>query len=337
VIDPVSPSLPTVTVVMPVLNEATSIEQSLEAVLKQDYPPELLEILVVDGGSTDATPTLVQSLAQRYPQIRLLSNPRRITPAALNVGILAACGDIIVRVDGHALIEPDYVSQCVRYLIEGKADNVGGLMRPSGATYIGQGVALATTSPFGVGDSKFHYSAQEQYVDTVYLGAYWRKTFDQIGLFDETLRINQDYELNYRLRQAGGKILLSPAICSTYTPRSSLAALWRQYFHYGQGKVQTLQKHPESLRWRQAVPPLFVAAFLSALLGAFFWRPLRCLFGLIAGCYLLANFVASTIGAKRGGWRYGPVLPLIFATIHFAWGLGFWVGLARIFFKPKQR
>lgn len=329
-------SLPAVSVVMPVLNEAASITQCLETVLQQDYPPDLLEILVVDGGSTDGTPDLVQILGQRHPGLRLLTNPGRITPAALNVGIRAARGDIIVRVDGHALIEPDYVSQCVRYLLEGKADNVGGLMRPVGTTYIGEGVALATTSPFGVGDSKFHYSTQEQYVDTVYLGAYWRKTFDEIGLFDESLRINQDYELNYRLRQAGGKILLSPAIRSSYTPRSSLAALWRQYFRYGQGKVQTLQKHPESLRWRQAVPPLFVGAFLGAFVGAFFWMPLRRLFGLMAGFYLLANFVASTIGAKRGGWRYGPVLPLIFAIIHFAWGLGFWVGLARIFFKPEQ-
>lgn len=328
--------LPKVTVVIPVLNEAAAIHSSLSAVLAQDYPADCLEILVVDGGSTDSTVALVQDLAQRHPGIRLLHNPRRITPAALNVGILAARGDIIVRVDGHTLIEPDYVSQCVHYLLAGKADNVGGLMRPLGTTYVGQGVALATTSPFGVGDSKFHYSTQEQYVDTVYLGAYWRKTFDQIGLFDETLRINQDYELNYRLRQAGGRILLTPTICSTYTPRSSLTALWRQYFRYGQGKIQTLQKHPESLRWRQAVPPLFVGAFLGAFVGAFFWKPLRYLFGLMVGSYLLANFVASTIGARRGGWRYGPVLPLIFSAIHFAWGLGFWVGLVEVLFKPKQ-
>jgi succinoglycan biosynthesis protein ExoA len=328
-------SLPLVTLVMPVLNEAALIEQSLETVLNQDYPSEQLEILIIDGGSTDGTPALVQALGQRHPEVRLLTNPARITPAALNVGILAARGDIIVRVDGHALLEPDYVSQCVRYLVEGKADNVGGLMRPLGITYVGQGVALATTSPFGVGDSKFHYSAQEQYVDTVYLGAYWRKTFDQIGLFDERLRINQDYELNYRLRQAGGKILLSPAIRSTYTPRSSLADLWRQYFRYGQGKVQTLQKHPASLRWRQAVPPLFVGAFLGALLGTTFWPRLRPVFGLIAGCYLLANIVASTIVALRGGWCYWPVLPPIFATIHFAWGLGFWVGLGRAFRRSK--
>lgn len=329
-------SLPTVTVIMPIFNEAASIPQSLGAVLNQNYPPELLEILVVDGGSTDDTPAIVQAMSQNCHRVRMLPNPRRITPSSLNVGILAATGDIIVRVDGHTVIAPDYVSQCVTSLVQGKADNVGGLMRPIGTTYVGQAIALAISSPFGVGDSKFHYSQQEQYVDTVYLGAYWRKIFDQIGLFDETLAINQDYELNYRLRQAGGKILLNPAVRSIYTPRSSLRSLWRQYFRYGQGKVRTLHKHPESLRWRQAVPPGLVGTLLSTLVGGLFWKPFRSLFGLLAGCYLLANLVASTIGARRAGWRYWPVLPFIFATIHFAWGLGFWFGLALALLKPKQ-
>jgi succinoglycan biosynthesis protein ExoA len=328
-------SLPTVTVIMPILNEATSLPQSLEAVMNQDYPSELLEILVIDGGSTDNTLAIIQAMSQNCPRVRMLPNPRRITPSSLNVGILAATGDIIVRVDGHTAIAPDYVSQCVSSLVQGKADNVGGLMCPIGTTYVGQGVALAISSPFGVGDSKFHYSPQEQYVDTVYLGAYWRKAFDQIGLFDETLPINQDYELNYRLRRAGGKILLNPAVQSTYTPRSTLSSLWRQYFRYGQGKVRTLQKHPESLRWRQAVPPLFVGAFLGTLGGAIFWPRLRPIFTFIAGCYLLANIVASTIVAIRGGWRYWPVLPLIFAIIHFGWGLGFWIGLGRVFRRPR--
>lgn len=329
--------LPKVTVVIPVLNEAAAIRPSLSAVLAQDYPTDCLEILVVDGGSTDGTIALVQSMIQNRPGARLLNNPQRIRATALNVGIRAAQGDIVAFVDGHSLIAPDYIRECVRYLVENKAENAGGGMRPVSATYVGQAVALATSSPFGIGDSKFHYSNQEQYVDTVYLGTFWRKTFDQIGLYNETLQINADYELNYRLRKAGGRILLSPTIRSTYIPRASLSALWRQYFKYGRWKVRTLQKHPESLRWRQAVPPLFVGVFISSFIGAFFFTALRRLFGLIAGCYLLANFVASTIGAKRGGWRYGPVLPLIFSTIHFAWGLGFWMGLFEVLSKPKQR
>jgi succinoglycan biosynthesis protein ExoA len=329
-------SLPTVTVIMPVFNEAAAIRASLAAVLDQDYPADRLEILVVDGGSTDETRAVVQEMIGNRPLARLLENPQQIQATALNIGILAAQGEIVVRVDGRTYIAPDYVSQCVHHLIQGKADNVGGLMRPVGTTYVGRGVALAMSSPFGVGDAKFHYSTREQYVDTVYLGAYWRKTFEQIGLYDPAVHINEDYELNYRLRQAGGKILLSPAIQSTYTPRASLPALWRQYFVYGRQKVRTLQKHRGSLRWRQTVAPGLVGALLSTLFGGFFWKPFRFFLGLVAGCYLLVDLVASTIEASRGGWRYWPVLPLIFATIHFAWGLGFWFGLALTLLKPKQ-
>jgi glycosyltransferase involved in cell wall biosynthesis len=319
--------LPQVTVILPVLNEAGFIRQSLGAVLNQDYPAERLEILVVDGGSTDGTQAVVQEMLQNRPAARLLDNPQRIQAAALNVGILAASGEIIVRVDGHTMIAPNYVTQCVSCLVQGRADGVGGPMRPRGTTYTGQGIALAASFPFAAGDAKFHYSKHEQFVDTVYLGAYWRRTFDEIGLYDPAVHINEDYELNYRLRQAGGKILLSPTIESSYTPRSSLIALWRQYFLYGRQKIRTLKKHPESLRWRQAVPPFFVIVFLGSGLLGFLWAPARWLFGFIAGCYLLANLVASTMVAVRSGWRYLPILPLIFATIHFAWGLGFWVGL----------
>jgi glycosyltransferase involved in cell wall biosynthesis len=331
-----APCLPAITVVIPILNEAASVRHCLEAVLQQDYPADRLEILVVDGGSLDDTPAIVQALLQNRPRARLLDNPRRLRSAGLNVGILAAQGEIVIFVDGHTLIAPDYVKACVRCLVEQKADNAGGGMRPVGTTYTGQGIALATSSRFGVGNSKFHYSNQEAYVDTVYLGAYWRKTFDQIGLYDETLQINADYELNYRLRQAGGRILLSPTIRSTYIPRSSLMALWRQYFRYGRGKVDTLHKHPASLRWRQTVAPLFVATLLGSLLLSSFAKPARAVLGAATGSYLLANSIASTIAASRGGWRYLPLLPLVFAIIHIAWGLGFWWGVGSLYLAPRR-
>ncbi|MCB9076455.1 MAG: glycosyltransferase family 2 protein [Anaerolineaceae bacterium] len=318
---------PIVTVIMPVLNEAAFIRRSLGAVLAQDYPQDRLEILVVDGGSNDGTGQIVQELLKAWPRSRLLDNPRRIQSAALNIGIQAAAGEIIIRVDGHALIEPDYVKTCVRLLANGEFENVGGLMRPVGNGYVGQGIALATTSFFGIAGSKFHYSNREQVVDTVYMGAFRRTIFDRIGLFDEQLKINEDYEFNYRLRQAGGKILLSPALKSTYVPRHSLGALWRQYFQYGRWKVRMLQKHPTSLRWRQAVSPVFVGAIAGSSLMGLFWQPARWLLAGLTGSYLLASWVASTIAARRGGWRYLPILPIIFATIHWAWGLGFWYSL----------
>jgi succinoglycan biosynthesis protein ExoA len=329
-------TVPLVTVIIPVLNEADFINKSLSVVITQDYPTDRMEILVVDGGSTDGTPQIVQEIARTTPHVKLLHNPKRIQAAAMNLGIQAAQGDIVIRVDGHTIIALDYVRKCVEYLCQGKADSIGGMMRPVGTTYVGQGVALVTSSPFGIGGSKFHYSDHEQYVDTVYMGAYWREIFNKIGLYDETFRINEDYELNYRLRKAGGKILLSPAVKSTYTPRSSLTALWWQYFRYGRWKIRTLQKHPTSLKWRQIVSPLFVSSLLGSLLLALWWPYAWWCFALIAGFYLLANLVASTIAAKRGGWRYLPVLPLVFAFIHIAWGLGFWYGIMLIPFTAKR-
>ena len=331
--DLVDGTIPVVTVIIPMRNEGDHVRPCLEAVLAQDYPPEQMEVLVVDGRSTDHSREVVAEYAARYPHLRLLDNPRRITPAALNVGIIQSRGRYLVRVDAHTVIAPDYVRQCVTLLESTDAANVGGRMQPVGQTYIGQAVALSTTSLFGIGDSRFHYDTRKQYVDTVYMGAFRRKIFDQVGLFDEELIRNQDYELNIRIRRAGGKILLGPDIVSYYTPRSSLCGLWRQYFQYGRWKVRTLQKHPYSLRWRQAVPPLFVGVFWGSLLLGIFWPAVFWLFALVTGCYLLANLVASTIVASRGGWGYFPLLPIVFATIHFAWGLGFWRGL--IITPPK--
>lgn len=317
-------------VVIPMRNEGDHIRPCLEAVLGQDYPADRVEILVVDGRSDDNSREIVAEYIQQHPHLHLLDNPKRTTPSALNIGIKAARGQYIVRVDAHTVIAPDYVRRCVELLETTAAGNVGGRMLPVGKSFFEQAVALCTTSRFGMGDSRFHYDTREQYVDTVYMGAFRRELFDKIGLFDESLIRNQDYELNYRIRKAGYKILLSPNIISHYTPRSSLTALWRQYFQYGRWKVCTLQKHPASLRWRQTVPPLFVAGLVGSLLAGLAWPPAWWLFGGVAGAYLLANLVASTISARRGGWRYLPVLPLVFAIIHIGWGLGFWWGIILI-------
>ncbi len=325
-----------VSIIIPMRNEGDHIRPCLEAVMAQDYPAEQMEILVVDGQSTDHSRDVVAHYAKQYENLQILDNPQQITSAALNVGIRQARGQYIIRVDSHTVVAPDYARQCVALLESSDAANVGGRMQPVGQTYVGQAVALSTTSPFGIGNSKFHYDSREQYVDTVYMGAFRREIFDQIGLFDEKLIRNQDYELNIRIREAGHKILLSPKIVSHYTPRSSLPALWRQYFQYGRWKVRTLQKHPDSLRWRQVVPPFFVGALCGSLLLGLLWQPFLWLFALIMGCYLLANLVASTIVAGNGNWQYLFILPIIFSTIHIAWGLGFWYGLVLIYFSGAR-
>jgi len=317
---------------MPVYNEAAFIERSLGAVLAQDYPVERLEVLVVDGGSTDATIALVAALAADAPHVRLLKNPGRIQARAMNVALDHAQGDIIVRVDGHTLIEPDYVSRCVDHLRVTVAQNVGGPQRFAATTTLGRAIAAAYRSPFSV-PSRFTISQRAEFVDTVYLGAWPRDVFAQVGRFDETLAVNEDYELNYRIRRAGGRIFLTPDIRSSYYGRQTLRALWRQFFRYGAWKCRVLAQHPRSLRLRHIVAPGFVAALAGGALAGAVARPARRLWAAIIGSYLLANGLASLRQASREGWTLLPRLPLVFACMHLAWGSGFWrSALGRVLF-----
>ena len=183
---------PFVSIIIPMRNEGDHIRPCIEAVLAQDYPAAQTEIFVIDGRSTDNSRDVVAEYARQHPNLHLLDNPRQNTPAALNVGIRATQSRYIVRVDAHTVIAPDYVSQCVKLLESSGAANVGGRMQPVSQTYVGQAVALSTTSPFGIGNSKFHYDTREQLVDTVYMGAFRREIFEETGLFDEELIRNQD-------------------------------------------------------------------------------------------------------------------------------------------------
>ena len=318
-----------VSIIIPVRNEEKFIARCLQSVVDQDYPQDRMEVLVVDGGSQDRTREIGSEFSSRYPLIELLDNPKLSAPAGLNLGIREARGDIVIRVDGHCLLEADYVSQCVRCLRETGADNVGGLMKAVGQDYVSQVIALAISSLFGSGGSKFHYADREQYVDTVYLGAFRRSVFDKVGLFNEKLVRNQDYELNYRIRAAGGKVFLSPAIRSHYYGRTTLRDLWHQYFQYGFWKLEMIQMHPRSVQPRHLAAPLFVFCLLATGLLGFVHRGLLNLFLLAISSYLLASLLSSLLIARRKGWRYFPLLPVAFAVMHFGWGLGFLRRLVR--------
>jgi GT2 family glycosyltransferase len=317
---------PFVSVVIPMRNEATTIGALLDGVLAQDYPPARFEVLVVDGDSSDDSAGVVVAYAGRDPRVRLLHNPRRIVPTALNIAIHAARGDVICRIDGHTQVAPDYVRMGVEVLQRTGADNVGGPMHAVGGGWFGDAVAQATSSRFGIG-SYFHYGTEEREVDTVYLGMWPRGVFERVGLFDEELVRNQDDEFNYRLRKAGGRVVLTPAMRSSYQNRQSLTGLLRQYYQYGQWKVRVLQKHPRQMSWRHFVPPAFVAGLAGlTLLGAVV--PLatvvaRAVFGL----YVAAVLAVSAGLAARRGLRAWLATALAFAAIHFAWGAGFLNGL----------
>lgn len=315
---------PFVSVIMPVRNEEAFIARSLGAVLSQDYPADRIEAVVADGESDDHTREVIASLpgAER---VRVIENPQRRQAFGLNAALRQARGEIIVRVDGHTIIAPDYVRQCVRALAESGAVNVGGRMEPVGETPIGRAIAAAGASRFGV-PTAFHVSERPQYTDTVYLGAWPREALTAVGGFDERMRVNEDYELNHRLRQAGGRIYLSPEIRSIYYGRQSLSALARQYFAYGWDRTNTLKLHPGSLKPRQLVAPTFVAALLLGGALALLNEWMRVLWIALLVAYALANGVASTLAARRSGWDILPRLPLVFATMHVAWGLGFWKG-----------
>jgi succinoglycan biosynthesis protein ExoA len=315
-----------VSVVIPMRNEAGSIGTLLDGVLGQDYPADRLEILVVDGDSSDDSAAVVARYAARDPRVRLLHNPRRIVPTALNIAIRAARGDVICRIDGHTRIAPDYVRVGVDTLQRTGADNVGGPMHAVGGGWFGDAVAAATSSRFGIG-SYFHFGTAEREVDTVYLGMWPRDVFERVGLFDEELVRNQDDEFNYRLRKAGGRIVLTPAMRSWYQNRQSVAGLVRQYYQYGQWKVRVLQKHPRQMSWRHFVPPLFVAG-LGALtaLGAVASTAAHGAEILFAA-YVAAVLCAAVRARTSGGVRGRLATALAFACLHLAWGAGFLHGL----------
>ncbi|MGH9839385.1 MAG: glycosyltransferase family 2 protein [Blastocatellia bacterium] len=329
-----------VSIIMPVRNEADYIERSLAAVFAQDYPAELFEVIVADGLSTDGTREIVRQWQTREPNLKLIDNPRKIAPTGLNAALREARGEVIVRVDGHCEIAPDYLRNCLAHLESGGVDGVGGPIETIGETAAATVIAEAMSSRFGVGGSAFRtIKDRTMQTDTVAFPAYTRAAIERAGPFDEELVRNQDDEYNYRLRKLGGGILLAADVRSRYYSRGNFRSLVRQYFQYGYWKVRVLQKHPRQMSLRQFVPPLFVACLLASLLTPalpgikYGWA----LVAVISGCYLMANLIASAPLmrklAPKVGWPHSFLFPPVFASIHFSYGLGFLIGMIK--FGPR--
>ncbi len=312
-------------VVLPVHNGARTIGAALRSILDQRYPGTL-EVVVADGMSTDGTREIVQAVAAADTRVRLVDNPQRSTPAGLNAAIRASAGPVVVRCDAHAELPPGYVTRAVAMLGQTGADNVGGVQSAEGIGFVQRAIACAMSSRIGVGDSRFHYGGAPGPVDTVYLGTFRREALERAGLFDETLARNQDYELNHRIRSTGGIVYFDPELRVLYRPRTSLQALWRQYWQYGVWKRRVVRRHPRSLRIRQLAAPVFVVGLAGSAVLAL--TPVREWALVVPSTYGALLVGATVVQAVRRRDPAVLLFPVAVAIMHLAWGGGFLFGRA---------
>lgn len=314
------PDEPRVSVVIPVRNEAATVTAAVRSALEQDYGGNI-EVVVADGRSDDGTPAIIAELAQTDRRVRLIDNPGLSAASGLNAAIEAANGNVIVRCDGHAALPRGYVATAVELLEDTGADNVGGIQAARGVAPIERAIAAAMAARFGTGGARYRSNGPAGYVDTVYLGVFRREALDRVGGFDTSLERNQDYELNYRLRDSGGTVYFDPRLAVEYRPRSSIGELWRQYFRYGRGKRRVLQMHPRSVRLRQTAAPALVAGLAAS--AALLATPARRV-GLVVPVAYAAGVVGTA--AVESIRRRDPAMAYLAAvlpTMHLSWGLGF--------------
>ncbi len=312
---------PPVSVVIPVLNEERHLGEAVGRILDQGYPGEL-EVVLALGPSADRTDEVAAALAAADSRVRTVRNPTGRTPNGLNAAIAASTHPVVVRVDGHGLLAPGYIATAVRLLEKTGAANVGGLMAAEGVTAFQKAVATAMTSVFGVGGARFHTGGEAGPADTVYLGVFRREVLEQLGGYDESFLRAQDWELNHRIRSSGGLVWFTPELAVTYRPRASLKALSRQYFHYGRWRRVVMRQHSGTASARYLAAPAVVAACLVGVALA----PLTPWTLILPAGYVLGVLGAAGLTAVRTPGlplRSAAVLPVVLATMHWSWGIGF--------------
>lgn len=325
---------PILSILVPCWNEKETIRNLLEAIRDQSYPLDRIETVIADGGSTDGTLEEVERYRASNPthRVLLVHNRKRNIPSGLNLAIGASTGEILMRLDGHSAPNREYIEGCVRLLQEGKGDMVGGKLDvvPRNGGWMARSIAIAASHPAGVGDSHFRFSSEPREVDTIAFCAFHRKWIDRIGLYDETLLSNEDYDFNSRFRRAGGRIWLDPSLLTTYYPPPTFSRLARQYLRYGFWKARMTIKSPGSIRWRQFMPPTtLVSAVLLAGLGVRF-EPCRLILAAGTSAYLL---VLLSVGFSRAIRKQpdpliGVGVPIAIATMHLCWASAFLWSLA---------
>ncbi|MFM1826330.1 MAG: hypothetical protein RLZZ37_965 [Actinomycetota bacterium] len=322
---------PAVSVIIPVLNEERFLFQAVSAILNQDYESDF-EVILALGPSKDKTNEVAKDLANDS-RVKLIENPSGKTAAALNEAIKISRFDIIVRLDGHAIVDKHYLDNAVTTLLETNADNVGGLMKAEGISNFEKSVAAAMTSKFGVGNAPFHVGGSPGEVDTVYLGTFRKSALERVGFFDESFVRAQDWELNYRIRKSGGKIWFNPKLVVSYRPRPNLKALAKQYFEYGQWRKQVTKKYPETISLRYLAPPITVSGLLVGLIFILlniFTNISFFLLGWLAIFSYLAVLILGFITIKgKISLKSRLLLFLVLPTMHLSWGVGF--------LKPTKR
>lgn len=330
-------NLPFVSVIIPCYNEESTIRKLLEALRAQTYPLAKMEVVISDGLSTDATRDVIAAFQKEHGDlsVRVVDNQARTIPSGVNQAIREARGELFVRLDAHSMPIPEYVERCVEAHQTGKGDNVGGVweIRPGAETWVAESISFAAAHPLGVGDAMYRLNAKAGAVDTVPFGSFRRELIQRIGAFDETLLSNEDYEFNTRVRESGGTVWLDPAIRSVYFSRSTFGKLAAQYWRYGFWKFKMLKRYPHTLRWRQALPPVFVLILLTLSVLSLGAPIARYLLALQLFSYFFVLGLAGlrlAMKTRKGFLIWG--LPLAIATMHIAWGAGFlWSGISSMF------
>ena len=321
-------------VIVPIYNEEKYIAKCIDSILEQDYPNEDLEVLFVDGRSTDKTRNIISGYIEKYPFIKLLDNPKKIVPYAMNAGIKSSKGEIIIRLDGHVEYPTNYFSALVKNLVELDADNVGALCEtlPSGPSSKELAIAEALSSSFGMGNSYFRIGCNEvKEVDTVPFGCFKREVFDRVGLYDVELVRNQDDELNGRIINSGGKIYLIPSIVTKYYARDKISKVRKMFFQYGLYKPLVNKKLGKPATVRQFFPLLFVLGLILGLILSCVHRLIACIYLLVLALYvLLALYFTAKSVKKTGNWGLFVFQPLIYLTVHLSYGWGYLVGIYKI-------
>ncbi|MFZ2097828.1 MAG: glycosyltransferase family 2 protein [Anaerolineales bacterium] len=332
-----------VSVIVPCFNEEATIYQLLEAIYKQSYPLNEIEVVIADGLSTDHTREKIKEFQSDHPEliVRIVDNKQRVIPSGLNRAIEAALGKYILRLDAHSIPDHEYIQKCVRGLEEGLGDNIGGTwkIQPGASTWVAKAIAIAASHPLAAGDARYRIGGAAQEVDTVPFGIYRREQINKIGMFDETLLSNEDYELNMRLKQSGGKIWMDPSIYSVYFSRPTLRDLSRQYWRYGYWKAQMLRKHPTTLKWRQVLPPLFVLALLGFGILSIGWNLARWMLAILVILYVIVLFsIGIQMSIKHKNISFIIGIPAAIALIHLSWGFAFlWGHIFRPRVNESQR